>query len=196
MAAQLTRWRAEGLEPVPVAINVSARQLRNRSLLSDVRWVLTSMAVDPALLAIELTESTVMENADHVIDILHELKRLGVRISIDDFGTGYSSLSYLRRIPLDVLKIDRSFISDVDTDPDSSTLVNIIITLGHSLGHQVLAEGIESEDQRAYLSRQGCDLAQGFHLGRPIPATEFAAHLRARGDAAAAPAQGRARHKR
>ncbi len=196
VAAQLTRWRAEGLEPVPVAINVSARQLRNRSLLSDVRWVLTSMAIDPALLAIELTESTVMENADHVIDILHELKRLGVRISIDDFGTGYSSLSYLRRIPLDVLKIDRSFISDVDTDPDSSTLVNIIITLGHSLGHQVLAEGIESEDQRAYLSRQGCDLAQGFHLGRPIPATEFEAHLRARVDSATAPAPGRARRKR
>lgn len=124
-------------------------------------------------ISIELTESMVMEDPERVINILQEIKGLGVTISIDDFGTGYSSLSYLRHFPIDVIKIDRSFVKDIGDDPKEAVIANAIIQLAHSLGCRVLAEGVETKAQGDYLRSQGCDLVQGFFFGRPMSAKDF-----------------------
>ena len=124
----------------------------------------------PEYLEIELTESLVMADVDHAIGILRELKALGVKLSIDDFGTGYSSLSYLKRFPIDVLKIDRSFVNDITTDPDDAAIVASIISLAHSLRLTVIAEGVETEAQLAYLQQHDCDQIQGYFFSRPVTA--------------------------
>ena len=165
-------WRDQGIE-LPVAVNLSARQFRQRNLAQTINGILSDTGVPPACLEIEITESDVMENAESAIATLDELKARGINISIDDFGTGYSSLSYLKRFPLDILKIDRSFVRDIAVDSDDAAIVEAIIALARSLDIKVVAEGVESESQVAFLNRSGCDFAQGFLFSPPVRADEI-----------------------
>jgi diguanylate cyclase (GGDEF)-like protein len=162
-------WVAHGHQPMPVAVNVSARQCINRNIVDVVRNALQGSGIAPALLKLEITETTAMTDAARVIELLEEIKALGVRIAVDDFGTGYSSLAYLKRFPIDELKIDRSFVQDVATDADDAAIVRATIALAHELGIQVVAEGVETRQQSAFLSAQSCDIVQGFLYGRPQP---------------------------
>jgi diguanylate cyclase (GGDEF)-like protein/PAS domain S-box-containing protein len=176
---QIRDWEDAGIA-VPVAINVSARQFQQYDLSELIRSVLTEAAVHPRLLEVELTESAVMQDAEASVVMLERLKALGVQISIDDFGTGYSSLSYLKRLPLDVLKIDQSFVRDISSDPNDAAIVRAIITLARSLGMKVVAEGVENEAQLAFLNAYGCQYAQGYLFGQPMSAEALASRLRNR----------------
>ena len=157
-----------GFEQMRVAVNLSARQFGHSELLASIEAALAGAGIAPRFLEIELTESLIMKDVDQAIHILNDLKRLGVTLSIDDFGTGYSSLAYLKRFPLDILKIDRSFVADVSADPDDAAIVASIISLAHNLRLKVIAEGVETGEQLAYLRRQGCDQMQGYYFSRPV----------------------------
>lgn len=178
---QVRAWRDAGLDPGTVSVNLSARQFRQDGLVRSVSRILEDTGIDPRHLEIELTESTVMHNVATGIATLHGLKSLGLAVSVDDFGTGYSSLSYLKDLPIDVLKIDRSFVRDIGSGegPDDGVLAQAIISLGHSLHLCVIAEGIETEQQLRFLKRHGCDQGQGFFYGEPLPAAAFASLLEA-----------------
>jgi diguanylate cyclase (GGDEF)-like protein len=176
---QIRLWLSAGLTPPPISVNVSSQQLRQGRLAQSVRSALDAAAIDAGYLTLELTESSIMENARENISTLAELKQTGIKISIDDFGTGYSSLSYLKRFPLDELKIDRSFVIDVEADADGSAIVVAIIAMAHSLGLRVVAEGVETAGQREFLRLHGCDECQGYLFDRPIPADAFGARLEA-----------------
>jgi diguanylate cyclase (GGDEF)-like protein/PAS domain S-box-containing protein len=175
---QLARWQAEGSPVVPIAVNISAHQFRQPDLVDRVVEALADHAVDPALIELELTESAVMRNAETAIQTLMDLHGHGIRLAVDDFGTGYSSLSYLKRFPLDHLKIDRSFIHDIDVNQTSAEIVGAIIAMAHSLRLAVVAEGVETERQLAVLRQLRCDQIQGFFYSRPIGADIFAEILR------------------
>ena len=153
-----------------MSVNLSGRQLMSPTIIDDIRTTLRDSGVDPALLTLEITENVVMEQAAEATVLLRRLKDLGVRLHMDDFGTGYSSLSYLRRFPLDTLKIDRSFVNDMAASPDDAAIVRAIITLAHTLKLDVIAEGIEQEDQIGPLRALGCRLGQGYHFSRPLAA--------------------------
>lgn len=168
-ARQIALWRDAGLQPVPISVNVSARQCLNRDLVEVVRLALQETGIPAHLLRLEITETTAMSDADQVIGLLQDICALGVRLAVDDFGTGYSSLAHLKRFPIDELKIDRSFISDIATDKDSAAIVRATIALAHGLGLQVVAEGVENEAQRRFLAEQHCDTVQGFLFSRPQP---------------------------
>ena len=168
-AADIAQWIADGLQAMPVAVNVSARQCVNRHIVDVVRSALLDTGIPPALLKLELTETTAMTDAARVIELLEEISALGVRIAVDDFGTGYSSLAYLKRFPINELKIDRSFVQHVTSDPDDAAIVRATIVLAHELGIEVVAEGVENDAQRAFLQAQSCDIVQGFLYGRPQP---------------------------
>ena len=170
-------WQLAGLRPLPIAVNFSARQLMDVTLAESIGNALKDSGLDPAFLEIEITETSVMADVEYSIEVLRSLKKLGVHMSIDDFGTGYSSLAYLKRFPIDVLKIDQSFVHDVESDPDSAAIVLSIISLAHSLRLQVIAEGVETRAQLAYLQRHNCDMIQGFYFCKPVPAAEFEAIL-------------------
>lgn len=178
--AQNKAWQQAGLPPLVVSVNVSARQFRQDDLVQTIAQVLDDTKLAPCYLEIELTESAVMDDAEQFVAMLNELNDLGVQIAIDDFGTGYSSLSYLKRFPVDRLKVDRSFVQDIATDVDDATIVRTIIALGHNLGLKVVAEGVETEQQLAFLRENGCDELQGYLFGEPVCAEEFAKMLRAR----------------
>lgn len=180
---QNSLWQKSGLDIVSVAVNLSACQLSSNEIVEVVRGAMSVSSLAAHHISLELTESMVMEDPELVIEILHEIKGLGVMISIDDFGTGYSSLSYLQQFPIDVIKIDRSFVKDITGHPKDAVIANAIIHLAHSLGCRVLAEGVETELQSDYLHQQGCDLVQGFLYGRPVPAQDFEQIL-ARGEMA------------
>ncbi|MCI0527979.1 MAG: EAL domain-containing protein, partial [Nitrospira sp.] len=135
--------------------------------------VLEEIGLGPTYLDLELTESAIMENAEVTIRTLHKLKEMGTCISIDDFGTGYSSLSYLKRFPIDILKIDQSFVRDVTTDPDDAAIATLIIAMAHSLRLKVIAEGVETKEQLAFLHAHQCDEIQGYYFSRPVPAETF-----------------------
>ena len=169
---QLRRWRDAGLD-LNISVNVSARQFQQADLVERIVEVMDETGVEPAWLEIELTESSVMEDAERAIASLRKLKQHGVRVAIADFGTGYSSLSYLKRLPLDVLKIDQSFVHGVTADHDSAAIVKAIIGLARSLGIEVIAEGVELQGDVDFLSAWGCHQAQGFFFGRPVPPDEF-----------------------
>ena len=176
--AQLKAWHNEGLPPLRVAVNLSVRQLLQKDFSRTVEAVLADTGLAPHLLELEITESTLMENAQDTLTALHRLRSLGVRLSIDDFGTGYSSLSYLKRFPVDIIKIDRSFVRDVPQDADDAAIVTAIIALAHSLRLEVVAEGVETVAQLHFLQARHCDLLQGYHLSPAIPAAQFAALIR------------------
>lgn len=167
-------WRALGLDPLRIAVNLSARQIGRDEFVDEVAWVLQETGMDPGYLELELTESMIMHDTEQVVGRIQRLRALGVRFAIDDFGTGYSSLSHLRRLPIDTLKIDRSFVRDIPTDRDCATIAMAIIAMAHSLNLRVTAEGVEREPQEAFLRQQGCDELQGFLYGRPVEAPEIA----------------------
>jgi diguanylate cyclase (GGDEF)-like protein/PAS domain S-box-containing protein len=167
-------WVEQGLPPVQIGINVSARQFRDAGLARNIADSLHKYDMPAAMLVLELTESMLMERTDEAVEVLQELNRIGVQISLDDFGTGFSSLSYLTRFPIDTIKIDRSFVASAETDGSAQTIINLVIRLAHGLGLKVIAEGVETEGQCAYLRRQGCDEMQGYFYSRPLPPEKFA----------------------
>lgn len=174
--AQCAAWRAEGIE-LAVSVNVSARELILSSLPEMFQGLLEKHGVAPDRLWIEITESAIMDDPNHAIETLDRLHALGIRLSIDDFGTGYSSLSYLKRMPVDELKIDKSFVMGMTHHKDDETIVRSTIDLGHNMGLKVVAEGVENEAMMQRLNALGCDLAQGFHLSRPLPPAKLAQWL-------------------
>jgi len=172
---QARAWHRAGLSPVQVAVNLSPAQFKNGGqLVATVAEILDQTGLPPGHLQLEITEGIAMHNIDATIEVLRALRTMGVSISIDDFGTGYSSLNYLKRFPIDKLKIDRSFIVDIDEHPDNAAVVKAIVDLGHSLGTRVNVEGVETADQLAFLRRHQVDEAQGYLFSRAIPAAQFA----------------------
>ncbi len=171
---QYRKWREAGFDPVRISVNVSARQFRERTLLEQIEQALRDEGIPPHHLELEITESTVMHDVEATGEILAELDALGVRLAIDDFGTGYSSLAYLKRFPLDVLKIDRAFIQDSPHDNNVSAIAEASISLGHKLGLEVVAEGVETAAQMEFLCAHECDLIQGFYFSKPRPTSELA----------------------
>jgi len=167
---QAVRWQPQhpSSEPLVVGVNLSGRQLQDPGLVETVAGVLAETGLDGASLKLELTESVVMESAEATIETLGRLKALGVRLAIDDFGTGYSSLAYLKRFPVDVLKIDRSFVAGIGRDPRDTAIVQGVITLARGLGLRVTGEGVETAEQAICLKQLGCDLAQGFFYAMPL----------------------------
>ena len=179
---QNSAWQRAGLAPINVSVNLSPIQFRHTGLVQSVASALAQAGLDPAFLELELTESFVMHDAERINVAMKSLKTLGVDIAVDDFGTGYSSLSYLKRFPVDRLKVDKSFVRDIDSDPDDAAIVRAIITLGHALGLKVVAEGVETLAHLEFLRQHDCDELQGYYFSRPIPALEMEALLCA-GDA-------------
>ena len=177
--AQIKAWEANPLAcELQLAVNVSARQFHQPDFVEQVRATLKKTCADPALLKLELTESVVLDNINDTIVKMHELKQIGVRFSMDDFGTGYSSLSYLTQLPLDQLKIDLSFVHNIGIKPTDAVIVQTIIGMGNSLGMEVVAEGVENEEQRDFLERNGCHAYQGYLFSKPVPIEEFEALIR------------------
>ncbi|MCX5874904.1 MAG: EAL domain-containing protein [Deltaproteobacteria bacterium] len=175
---QMRVWRDAGLTEIKVAVNVSARQFRCGGLEDEVIQALTRYAVEPRRLMLELTESMLMAEPEEAVARMTALKRIGVRLSLDDFGTGYSSLAYLGRFPIDQMKIDRSFVTDIVTDPGAATIATSVIALAHRMRVGVVAEGVETEEQAGYLRQNGCDEIQGYLFSKPVPAEEFAELVR------------------
>lgn len=175
---QLVAWREAGVRMVPIAINLSARQFREKNLAAAVERMLRAHDIHPRLLEIEITESSLMANSEVAVRTLSHLKALGLRLSVDDFGTGYSSLAYLRRFPLDTLKIDRSFVNEVTTNADGANITRAIIGMSHNLGLNVVAEGVETEAQLAFLYAEGCGEMQGHYFSPPLPAEDSVQWLR------------------
>ncbi len=171
--AQARAWMDAGLGQLRVAVNLSARQFAQRDLVQSVAQVLADTGLPPHLLELELTESLFVDDVAQAVTLLHQLKALGVGLAIDDFGTGYSSLSYLRTFPIDVLKIDRSFVGQIAVDADQAAIVISIIALAHNLQLKVIAEGVETAGQRDFLRAHGCDEVQGYYFSRPVPAADI-----------------------
>ncbi|HVK98270.1 MAG TPA: EAL domain-containing protein [Dongiaceae bacterium] len=169
---QLETWNRQDIRDLSISVNLSPAQLNFGNPLQTVQRCLREFAIDPGQLELEITESGLMQNEAHAIDVLCKLKETGVRIALDDFGTGYSSLAYLRRFPIDTLKIDRSFIRDLEQDPESVLVLESIIGLAQNLKLQIVAEGIETAHQLAILEQRGCDTIQGFYFAKPTPAPE------------------------
>jgi diguanylate cyclase (GGDEF)-like protein/PAS domain S-box-containing protein len=175
---QLAAWRATGIDNLRMAVNLSARQLRSPTFASSVAEALEIAGVSPEWLELEITESAAMEDPRANIELLGNLQRMGIDLVIDDFGTGYSSLSYLKLLPIQRLKLDRSFVMDIEHDPNDAAICTATIALAHSLGLGVVAEGVETAEQRDYLARLKCDVLQGYYYSRPLPATEIEPLLR------------------
>ena len=166
---QTRAWQDRGLGRLRIAVNVSARHFQQEDFLDRLVEILDEARLDPTCLELELTETSIMENTESAVRLLTQIRKLGVKVAIDDFGTGYSSLSYLKRLPIDTVKLDRSFVKGATTDPDDAALVMAIVTLAHNLELRVIAEGVETEEQVAFLRLLRCDEAQGFLFGKPMP---------------------------
>ena len=167
---QLRNWQGMGLNPVPVAINVSARQLQDLGFPQRIATFLSTYGIAPQLLEVEITESSLLDSIEIATKVLSDLKHIGIHIALDDFGNGYSSLSYIRTLPIHVIKIDRSFIKDIRNSPQDATIVETIVTMAHKLQMQVVAEGVELQDQLLHLKSINCDQVQGYFLSRPVEA--------------------------
>ena len=177
--AQIKAWETEPLaRELQLAVNVSARQFHQPDFVEQVRAAIKKTGADPTRLKLELTESVVLDNINDAVPKMHDLKEIGVSFSMDDFGTGYSSLSYLTQLPLDQLKIDLSFVHNIGIKPTDAVIVQTIISMGNSLGMQVIAEGVENEEQRDFLERNGCHAYQGYLFSKPVPIREFEALIR------------------
>lgn len=174
---QAQAWRQNGLAPIRMGVNISSHQFRQGDLVPMVKQALLDSGLPSSFLELELTESSIMQNVDKTIDILDQLKEAGVNLSVDDFGTGYSSMSYLKRFPLDTLKIDRSFVMDITTDPNDAAIIKAIIAVAKSLGLKTIAEGVETKEQLQFLRNHLCDEIQGFFISKPIPADEVKSFL-------------------
>jgi EAL domain-containing protein (putative c-di-GMP-specific phosphodiesterase class I) len=169
---QAAQWRDRGSE-LSISVNLSPRQLAEPGLTDDVARVLHLTGIDPEVLWLEITESTLMRDAETAVRTLGSLRALGVGLAVDDFGTGYSSMSYLKRFPVQALKVDRTFVDGLGRDPEDSAICTAVVTLAHALGLRAVAEGVETAEQLAELRTLGCELAQGYLFGRPAPAEEF-----------------------
>ena len=170
---QAKQWQQEGLNSLRVSVNLSARQFQDEELVEMVESVIQETGIDAGLLELEITETTIMQHIERTIETLWQLRDLGILLSIDDFGTGYSSLNYLKRFPLDILKIDRSFVMDITTDPNDRAVVEAIVSLSRHLKMKVVAEGVETEEQLDFLRKQKCHEIQGYYLAKPLPVDEF-----------------------
>jgi EAL domain-containing protein (putative c-di-GMP-specific phosphodiesterase class I) len=170
---QTRAWQREGLDNLNVAVNVSAIQFRFPGLAQTVREACSSCDLDPRFLVLEITEGLVMEDIDKTAKLLQEIKDIGVTISVDDFGTGYSALAYLKRFPIDELKVDRSFVTEIPANGEDSAIVRAVIAMSHSMDLRVVAEGVETEEQLRYLRRLHCDAIQGHFFSAPLPKQEF-----------------------
>ncbi len=165
---QARRWHADGCPRLRVAVNLSALQFQQRGLVTAVRRILAETGIDPGCLVLEITESAAMQDAELTVEVLAMLRAMGLRIAIDDFGTGHASLAYLRQFPIDSLKIDRSFVSDLETSREGAAIINAIIGLAHGLDLEVVAEGVETGGQLRFLADRGCDEYQGFLISAPL----------------------------
>jgi diguanylate cyclase (GGDEF)-like protein/PAS domain S-box-containing protein len=175
---QNAQWLRDGLPPVRICVNLSMRQLENTGLIEDIRSALAQSGLPPDLLELELTESMIMHNVERAVRILTDIKSLGVRLAIDDFGTGYSSLAQLKRFPIDTIKVDRSFIRELPRDAEDRAIAEAIIAMGKTLSLTIVAEGVETAEQKAFLRERACDEMQGFYFSTPVHPDEFAALLR------------------
>jgi diguanylate cyclase (GGDEF)-like protein/PAS domain S-box-containing protein len=173
VCAQNKKWQDAGFEKVCISVNLSARQFQQRNLVATISHILQETGLDPQCLGMEITESIAMKNADFTISALNELKKMGIHLSLDDFGTGYSSLSYLKRFPLETLKIDRSFVRDITTDPNDAAIVTAVIALAHSLKLNVVAEGVETDGQLNFLKTHDCNHVQGYIFSHPLSEENF-----------------------
>ncbi len=176
--AQSVAWQKQGLPPVRLSVNLSLRQLADDGLVGEIERVLAETGLAPDLLELEVTESTIMDNADRAVRVLTTIRNLGVHLAIDDFGTGYSSLAHLKRFPIDTLKVDRSFIREVPNDAEDRAIAEAIIAMGKTLSLTIVAEGVETPEQQAFLSDRHCDEMQGYHFSTPVAAQDFAELLR------------------
>ena len=172
------RWMDQGYPPIILAINLSAVQFRSPNLPILITSILEEVGLPPQYLELELTESIAMHDPQRAISMMNELHQQGIRISIDDFGTGYSSLSYLKKFNVYKLKIDQSFVRDIDIDPEDKAIVSAIINMSKSLGLLTIAEGVETIGQLSYLEEQGCDEIQGYYFSKPLPQEAFEAFRR------------------
>jgi EAL domain-containing protein (putative c-di-GMP-specific phosphodiesterase class I) len=170
---QTREWLDAGFLAVPVAVNISSLEFRSEQFLEGVQVALKNSCLDPRYLELELTETVLMRHAESTAFALRQLKAIGVRLAVDDFGTGYSSLSYLTRFPIDTLKLDQSFVRNVVANSDDATVVSAVISMGKSLRHRVIAEGVETLEQLAFLQAHGCDEGQGYYFCRPVNAQQF-----------------------
>ncbi len=178
---QMLAWREAALPPLNVAVNLSGRQLQRNNLAATIAGILAETGLPPEHLELEVTESMLMQDREYAADMLTKIRAAGVaHISVDDFGTGYSSLSYLKRFPIDALKLDKSFVDGLPTDEDDVAIARAVIALAHSLKLRVIAEGVETAEQLAFLRENGCDVIQGYFISRPLPAADFASFVRAR----------------
>jgi EAL domain-containing protein (putative c-di-GMP-specific phosphodiesterase class I) len=171
-------WQHAGLPPVHMAVNLSPRQFADENLLTDLATVLRETGMRPELLELEITESMVMGNVDRAARQLNAIKEMGVRLAIDDFGTGYSSLAQIKRFPIDTIKVDRSFIREIPNDAEDKAIAEAIIAMGRSLSLTVVAEGVETEEQQAFLRAHACHEMQGYYFSKPVAAEQFAELLR------------------
>jgi EAL domain-containing protein (putative c-di-GMP-specific phosphodiesterase class I) len=171
--SELMRWRANGRPDMRIAVNFSARQFFQPRFHETVMQVLSEVGLPPDALELEITESLLVQNNEENVSLLKQLSATGVQLSLDDFGTGYSSLSYLQRFPIDALKIDRSFVNGIDHDENQTAIVTAIIAMAHSLRLKVIAEGVESRSQAAFLKEHGCITVQGYFYSEPVPASDF-----------------------
>ena len=171
---QIVAWRTAGLDPAPIAVNVSPQQFQEDNFTISVAEILERNQLEPGMLELEITETTVMVDAENSIAKLNKIRNMGLRISMDDFGTGYSSLSYLRRLPIHTLKIDQSFIAAFCEESDTHAIVDTTIILAHKLGLKVVAEGVETEEQKRQLQDMNCDALQGYLISKPLAAELFA----------------------
>ena len=175
---QATEWIEAGFDPMTLAVNISPVELRSKGFVASVRAALDATGLSPGLLELELTETALIQDAKTADTVLHAIKSMGVGIALDDFGTGYSSLSSLKRFPVDTLKIDRSFVHDMTTNPGDAAIVRAVIAMAKTLRRNVVAEGVETPEQRRMLRAEGCTLAQGFLFGRPAAAVDLARRVR------------------
>jgi len=185
---QAQAWRGMGLPPLDMAVNVSAIDFRQHDFVDNLAAILKQTGLPPAWLELEITENVLMQNVDDTVQILQTIKAMGVRLALDDFGTGYSSLSYLRRFPIDVLKIDQSFVRGLNENNQDAQLISAIIGMGKSLELNIIAEGVETVEQLNFLKSQQCEEGQGFLFSKAVPPKDFARLLQV-GSATLMPAQ-------
>ena len=171
---QARAWQDAGFAPMAVAVNISAIEFRSKGFLQNIVAILKDTGLDPRYLEIELTETALMTDIAATNAVLHSLKALGVKLAIDDFGTGWSSLSYLRDFPIDALKVDKSFVQEITGDAKPAAIVSAVISMGKSLKHRVIAEGVETPEQLAFLRREDCEEGQGYYFSVPLAAQDFA----------------------